>query len=55
LANREGGKVIGLSLWNSLPDAQAAESTAAAIHGEAARSMGVTTPDVEIYEVATSA
>jgi heme-degrading monooxygenase HmoA len=35
LANREGGKVITISLRNSLPDAQAAESRAAAIRGEA--------------------
>jgi len=36
LANREEGKVVTISLWNSLPDAQAAEARA-----EAARSMGV--------------
>jgi hypothetical protein len=42
------------SLWNSLPDAQAAESRAAAIRGAAARSMGVITLAVVIYEVAIS-
>jgi heme-degrading monooxygenase HmoA len=49
-ANREEGKVVTISLWNSLPDAQAAESRA-----EAARSMRVTAPAVETYEDARRA
>jgi heme-degrading monooxygenase HmoA len=55
LADREEGRVITISLWNSRRDAQAVESSAATIRGEAARSIGVTTPAVEIYEVAIRA
>ncbi len=51
LADRNAGKLMTISLWDSIEDASAAETRAAQIRGQAARSIGAAAPTVNIYEV----
>jgi len=53
LTDRETGKLMTISLWESLEDAQVVEGRAAPIRDEAATSMSLsTTPTLAVYEVA---
>ena len=44
LADRNAGKLMTISLWDSIEDASAAETRAAQIRGQAARSIGAAAP-----------
>ena len=55
LADRASGKLLTMSLWQSHEDLHPAESHAAQVRGQAAAEIGVTTPEVDIYEVALQA
>jgi len=55
LADREAGKLLTLSLWDSYDDVLAAEAHAAQLRSQTARSLAVAAPAVGIYEVAVQA
>ena len=50
LGNRETGKVIGISLWESERALQATEEEANRLRAEAAEATGGAIPGVESYE-----
>jgi heme-degrading monooxygenase HmoA len=51
LANREAGKVVTISLWDSGEDIRAVETRAAQLRSDAAQPIGVATLAVDVYEV----
>jgi heme-degrading monooxygenase HmoA len=51
LADREAGKVVTISLWDSCEDVRAVETRAAQLRGDAAHSIAAATPAVDVYEV----
>jgi len=55
LADREAGKLLTLSLWDSYDDVLAAEAHAAQLRSQTARSLAVAAPAVDVYEVAVQA
>jgi heme-degrading monooxygenase HmoA len=55
LADRTSGKLLTISLWQSHAGLHRVESRAAQTRGHAAAEMEVTTPGVDIYEVAVQA
>jgi hypothetical protein len=53
LADREIGKLMTISLWQTREDAQAVEARASRVRSEITPAIGVAgTPVVEVYEVA---
>jgi hypothetical protein len=55
LIQRDTGKLMTISLWETRQDAQAAEARAAPVRSQLTPAIGVTgTPAVEVYEVAGS-
>ncbi len=52
LADRESGKTIGITLWESQDKMLASETQAAGIRSASAEAMGTSSPQVERYEVA---
>jgi heme-degrading monooxygenase HmoA len=55
LADRDGGKVMTISLWEAPGDLQAVESRAASIRTSPAGALGVSPSEVDNYEVVISA
>jgi heme-degrading monooxygenase HmoA len=51
LTDRAAGQVLTISLWESREDLQAVEARAAGIRRTAARSLGATELQVDIYQV----
>ena len=52
LVDRETGKTLGITLWESHEKMLASESAAAGMRSSAADAMGTSSPKVERYEVA---
>ena len=55
LADREAGKLITISLWDSRRDILAVEARAAELTSQTARSIDMAVADVSVYEVAVQA
>ena len=55
LADREAGRLMTISLWETRDDVLAAEAKAAQLRSRMAQSAGVPVPDVDVYEVAVRA
>ena len=55
LADREAGKLVTISLWDSRDDVLAVEARAAELNRRAARSSGMAVQDVTVYEVVLQA
>lgn len=51
LADREGGKVVSISLWDSGDDLRQFESHAAQVREGASSELGIAPTPVDIYEV----
>jgi heme-degrading monooxygenase HmoA len=51
LADREAGKLMTISLWDSREDILAVEARAAAVTSQTVRSGAMTVPDVTVYEI----
>jgi heme-degrading monooxygenase HmoA len=51
LANRQTGKVIVVSLWDSAEAAAAAEASLSQMRSRGAETFGAGTPSTEVYEV----
>jgi hypothetical protein len=53
LIERDSGKLMTISLWETRQDVQAVEARAAPVRSQITPALGVTgTPAVEVYEVA---
>jgi heme-degrading monooxygenase HmoA len=55
LADREAGKLMTISLWDSRESVLAVEARAAELNSQMVRSGGMTVPDVTGYEVVVQA
>jgi heme-degrading monooxygenase HmoA len=55
LADRNSGKLVTISLWESYEDLRTIESRAAQLRGRAAGEIGGATLGVDIYDVAVHA
>jgi heme-degrading monooxygenase HmoA len=55
LADREAGKLMTISLWDSREDILAVEARAAELTSQTVRSGGMTVPDVTVYEIVVQA
>jgi heme-degrading monooxygenase HmoA len=55
LADREAGKLVTISLWESRENVVAVEARAAELTSEATRTSGMAVPDVTAYEVVLQA
>jgi heme-degrading monooxygenase HmoA len=55
LADREAGKLMTISLWDSRENLLAVEARAAELNSQTVRSSGVTVPDVTVYEMVVRA
>jgi heme-degrading monooxygenase HmoA len=51
LADRDGGRVMTISLWHREEHVRAVEAQAGAVRSSAASEMGIATPAVDTYEV----
>lgn len=51
LADREAGKLMTISLWDSRESILAVEARAAEVNSQMVRSDRMTVPDVTVYEV----
>lgn len=51
LADREAGRLMTISLWDSRENVLAVEARAAELNSQAVRSSGMAVPDVTVYEV----
>ena len=52
LVDRQTGKTLGITLWESQDKMLASETQAAGIRSASAEAMGTSSPQVERYEVA---
>jgi heme-degrading monooxygenase HmoA len=52
LVNRQTGKMLTMTLWETKEDMEATVQVANQIRGQAARLAGAAPPTVEVYEVA---
>jgi heme-degrading monooxygenase HmoA len=55
LADREAGKLMTISLWDSRENLLAVEARATELNSQTARSTGMAVPDVAVYEVVVQA
>jgi heme-degrading monooxygenase HmoA len=55
LADREAGRLMTISLWETRDNAVAAEERATRLRSQTAQSVGVAVPDVALYEVVMGA
>jgi len=55
LADREAGKLVTISLWDSRENILAVEARAAELTSETARSSGIAVSDLTVYEVVVQA
>ena len=51
LADRQSGKVVSISLWDSDDDLRQHEARGAQVRKEASSELGIASPPVDIYEV----
>jgi heme-degrading monooxygenase HmoA len=55
LADRQSGKVVTISLWDSDDDLRQHEARGAQVREEASSELGIASPPVDIYEVVLQA
>ncbi len=55
LADRQSGKLMTISLWDSEDDLRQLEARAAQVRKEASSQVGMASPPVDIYEVVLQA
>jgi heme-degrading monooxygenase HmoA len=55
LADRQAGKLVTISLWESRENIRAVEARAAELTRQAVRSSGMAVPDVTVYDVVIQA
>ena len=55
LADRQSGKIVSISLWDSADDLRQFEDRGAQVRSEASSAVGIAPTPVEIYEVVLQA
>ena len=55
LADRQSGKIVSISLWDSADDLRQFEDRGAQVRSEASSEVGIAPTPVEIYEVVLQA